>query len=59
MAEKKTVQHTSFEYRDDGTVYSSHYTKSSCRMYPYPKFKPLAVIDGSEQCDYYEKEKRK
>jgi hypothetical protein len=28
-------------------------------MYPYPKFKPLAVIDGSEQCDYYEKEKRK
>lgn len=46
-------------FRDDGTVYSNHYTKSSCRMYPYPKFKPLAVMDGSEQCDYYEKEKQK
>ena len=46
-------------FRDDGTVYSSHYTKSSCRMYPYPKFKPLAVMYGSEQCEFYEKEKRK
>lgn len=46
-------------FRDDGTVYSNDYRKSSCRMYPYPRFKPLAVMNNTEDCEFYEKEKRR
>jgi hypothetical protein len=46
-------------FRDDGTVYSNDYRKSCCRMYPYPKFKPISVMDGSERCEYYEQEKKR
>lgn len=35
------------------------YRRGSCMMYPSPKMKPLQLKDGSEQCDYYEQEKRK
>jgi hypothetical protein len=31
-------------FRDDGTIYSNHYQKGCCRMYPYPKFKPNDVM---------------
>lgn len=46
-------------FRDDGTVYANHYTKSSCRMHRFPDHKPVGVIDGSEECEYYEKEKKR
>ena len=46
-------------FRDDGTVYSNDYRKSSCRMYPYPRFKPLAIMNNTENCEFYEQEKRK
>lgn len=44
------------KYRDDGTVWSNHYTKSCCQMYKYPNFKPLEVIDNEDDCLFYEKE---
>lgn len=34
------------------------YQKSSCHIFPYPKWKPHGVVYGEEQCEYYEKEKR-
>ena len=46
-------------FRDDGTVYSNDYRKSSCRIYPYPQFKPLGVMNNTEQCEFYEQEKSK
>lgn len=41
-------------FQDDGTVWSNHYTKSSCQKYPYPKMKPIGVIDNEENCPYRE-----
>ena len=43
-------------FRDGGTVYSNHYQKGCCRMYPYPQFKPYEVMMNQVQCEYYEKE---
>jgi hypothetical protein len=39
-------------FRDDGTLWSNHYTKSCCQKYPYPKMKPLKVIDNNGTCPY-------
>jgi hypothetical protein len=39
-------------FKDDGTVWSNHYTKSCCQMYQYPKFKPLGVINNTEKCPF-------
>lgn len=39
-------------HQDDGTLWSNHYTKSSCRMFPYPKMKPSAVINNTGKCPY-------
>lgn len=46
-------------FRDDGTVYSSHYQKGCCRIYPYPQFKPLEIVMNKAECEYYKKEKEK
>lgn len=46
-------------FRNDGTVYSNDYRKASCRMYPHPRFKPLAVMNNTENCEYYEQEKKR
>ena len=35
-----------------GDNYSNAYDKSSCLMYPYPNFKPLAVINDQDICPY-------
>lgn len=43
-------------FRDGGTVYSNHYQKGCCRMYPYPQFKSYEVMMNQVQCEYYEKE---
>ena len=42
------------KYRDDGTVWSNHYTKSNCQMFAYPKTKPLDVINNEGDCPYFE-----
>ena len=41
-------------FRDDGTVWSNMYTKSSCQKYPYPKMKPAKVINNDGDCSYRE-----
>ncbi len=38
--------------RDDGTVWSNQYDKTSCRIYPYPAFKPLSIIHNQEKCKF-------
>lgn len=38
--------------RNDGTVWSNRYDKSSCRMYPYPKHKPVSVMNDITPCIY-------
>ena len=43
-------------FRDDGTVWSNHYAKSSCQKYPYPKMKPVEVIDNESNCPYRQTE---
>lgn len=43
------------EYQDGGTVYSNYYTKSSCQQYPYPKMKPIKVINNEGKCPYFTK----
>ena len=40
-------------FRDDGTVYSNDYRKCCCMIYPYPKMKPLRVINNTGLCEYY------
>lgn len=42
-------------FRDDGTPFSNHYTKSSCMMYQYPNMKPSKVINNKGLCEYYSK----
>lgn len=39
-------------YRDDGTVWSNDFRKSSCMMYPYPAFKPSRVMQNTGFCDF-------
>ena len=41
-------------FQNDKTVWSNHYTKSACQKYPYPKFKPIEVIDNTGKCPYRE-----
>lgn len=33
------------------------YRRTSCSIYSFPEMKPLGILDGSIQCEYYEKEK--
>lgn len=40
-------------YQNDGTVWSNHYTKSSCQKFPYPDMKPIEVIDNEADCPEY------
>ena len=42
-------------FRNDGTVYSNHYQKASCAMYPYPQFKPNEVAMNEGPCKYKRK----
>ena len=60
MAEKKTLEERyADEVLTDNTVYSNHYQKGCCRIYPYPQFKPLEIVMNKAECEYYEKEKEK
>ena len=43
-------------FKSDGTIYSSHYTKGSCQKFPYPRMKPLGVMNKGETCPHYRKE---
>ncbi len=43
-------------FRDDGTVYTNHYQKGCCAIYPYPSFKPEGVMMDTEKCEYRETE---
>lgn len=52
----KCTQCKTCAFRDDGTVYSSDYRKASCKAYPHPQFKPIAVMNNTENCEFYEKE---
>ena len=40
-------------FRDDGTVWSNHYSKSNCQIYQYPSCKPMRVINNTGVCEYY------
>lgn len=40
-------------FRDNGTVWSNDYRKSSCMIYKHPDIKPLRVINNNGLCDYY------
>lgn len=42
-------------FKDDGTVWSNHYTKTSCQIYKHPNFKPLAIMDNKQLCVFYNK----
>lgn len=39
-------------FQNDGTIWSNNYNKCSCQKYPYPKFKPVEIIDNKEKCPY-------
>ena len=41
-------------FQNDGDIWSNHYTKSSCQKYPYPKFKPVEIIDNEIECCFRE-----
>lgn len=43
-------------YRDNGDVWSNHYTKASCQIYEYPDHKPVKVINNQEECEFYTEE---
>lgn len=43
-------------FRDNKDVWSNHYTKSCCVMFPHPSFKPLKVIQNTGICEYYNKD---
>lgn len=40
-------------FRNDGTAFSNHYTKSCCQIFQYPNVKPLQVINNKGVCEYY------
>lgn len=40
------------KFQSDGTIWSNYYTKASCQKYPYPKFKPIEIIDNKIDCCY-------
>ena len=42
----------------DGKVVRVGATKSVCKMFEYPEIKPMGVLKNTEECDYYEQEKR-
>jgi hypothetical protein len=43
-------------FKNDGTVWTSHYQKGACAIYPYPESKPTDVMLNRETCEFYEKE---
>lgn len=43
-------------FRDGGTIYSDHYQKGCCAMFPYPQSKPRQVMLNEENCEYRKKE---
>ena len=43
-------------FKSDGTVWSNKYNKSYCRIYQYPRIKPLYVINNERTCEYYHNE---
>jgi hypothetical protein len=59
--EEVLTDNTQFEYckqcklcelRDDGTVWSNHYSKCSCQRYPHPRMKPIDVINNKVACPF-------
>lgn len=57
-----TFRYTNYFFAADGRkipcTEEIGYQKSSCHIFPYPKWKPHGVVYGDEPCEYYEKEKR-
>lgn len=43
-------------FRDNGDVWSNHYTKCNCQMFKYPGLKPIEVINNEKICLYKEDE---
>ena len=43
-------------FKSDGTIYSSHHTKGSCQVFPFPRMKPLGVMTRGEPCPRYKRE---
>lgn len=43
-------------FRNDGTIWSSEYTKGCCQMFPYPAMKPIEVLFKKGSCKKYKKE---
>lgn len=43
-------------FRDGGTLFSNHYSKSNCMIYTNPGYKPLHVINNKGLCEYYSKD---
>ena len=39
-------------FQSDGTVWSNSFNKSCCQKYPYPKVKPIGVINNSGKCPH-------
>lgn len=52
----KAVQCKDCKWRNDGTVWSNEYTKTSCMMFPYPLFKPIKVMRNEGFCPYRKEE---
>ncbi len=52
---KKCEQCKDCAFWDTGDPWS-HYTKASCQIYSNPDFKPIEVVEGTEECEFYEKE---
>ncbi len=43
-------------FRNDGTIWSSHYTKSHCQQFPYPQSKPDGILFDGAGCPKHRKE---
>lgn len=53
---KKCEQCKKCVFRDNDDVWSNRYDKSSCAIYVYPEHKPSKVVDGTEECEFFEEE---
>ena len=40
-------------FQSDGTAFTNHYQKTSCKMYPYPNMKPEGVRNNKMICEYH------
>lgn len=43
-------------FRDNGDVWSNHFSKLSCMIYRHPNIKPKHVINNTGRCEYLSEE---